>query len=33
MDNTKTAYINNGTVNITGASAGSIGLKVGPWNY
>ncbi|EUB40232.1 autotransporter-associated N-terminal domain-containing protein, partial [Fusobacterium sp. CM1] len=28
VDNTKTAYINNGTVNITGASAGSIGLKV-----
>jgi len=28
VDNTKTAYINNGTVSITGASAGSIGLKV-----
>ncbi|EGQ79507.1 outer membrane protein [Fusobacterium animalis ATCC 51191] len=28
VDNTKTAYINNGTVNITGANAGSIGLKV-----
>ena len=28
VDNSKTAYINNGTVNITGASAGSIGLKV-----
>ena len=28
VDNTKTAYINNGTVNITGASAGSTGLKV-----
>ena len=28
VDNTKTAYINNGTVNIAGASAGSIGLKV-----
>ena len=28
VNNSKTAYINNGTVNITGASAGSIGLKV-----
>ena len=28
VDNTKTAYINNGTVNITGANNGSIGLKV-----
>ena len=28
VDNSKTAYINNGTVSITGASAGSIGLKV-----
>ena len=28
VDNTKTAYINNGTVNITGANSGSIALKV-----
>ena len=28
VDNSKTAYINNGTVNITGANSGSIALKV-----
>ena len=28
IDNSKTAYINNGTVNITGANSGSIALKV-----
>ena len=28
VDNTKTAYINNGTVNITGANSGNIALKV-----
>ena len=28
VDNSKTAYINNGTVNITGANNGSIALKV-----
>ena len=28
VDNTKTAYINNGTINITGANSNSIGLKV-----
>ena len=28
VDNSKTAYINNGTVNITGANTGSIALKV-----
>jgi len=27
VDNSKTAYINNGTVNITGANSGSIALK------
>ena len=28
VDNSKTTYINNGTVNITGANSGSIALKV-----
>ena len=28
VDNSKTAYINNGTVNITGANSGSIALRV-----
>ena len=28
VDNSKTAYINNGTLNITGANSGSIALKV-----
>ena len=28
VDNSKTAYINNGTVNIAGANSGSIALKV-----
>ena len=28
VDNSKTAYINSGTVNITGANSGSIALKV-----
>ena len=28
VDNSKTAYINNGTVNITGANSGNIALKV-----
>ena len=28
VDNSKTAYINNGTINITGANSGSIGLRV-----
>ena len=28
VDNTKTAYINNGTVNITGGNSSSIGIRV-----
>ena len=28
VDNSKTAYINNGTVNITGANSGSIALRI-----
>ena len=28
VDNSKTAYINNGTVNITGANSNSIGIRV-----
>ncbi|WP_245174398.1 autotransporter-associated N-terminal domain-containing protein [Fusobacterium hwasookii] len=28
IDNSKTAYINNGTINITGANSGSIGFRV-----